>query len=124
MSDDLIERLRKMSPKLDMLQCEDVLQAADTIERLTAENNRNAGTAMAAMKKIAEAQKERDQLAQALTEANRAAEKIAKERDEARDEEKTATSWYVQAHQEVERLRGVREDLLAQLHDARVQAME
>lgn len=30
--DDLIRRLRRMSPQLDMMQCEDVLQAADALE--------------------------------------------------------------------------------------------
>ena len=33
-SDDLVTRLRKLSPTLDMLECEDVLQAADRLEGL------------------------------------------------------------------------------------------
>ena len=40
MSDDLVKRLRKLSPTLDMLECEDVLQAADRIEELEAENEK------------------------------------------------------------------------------------
>jgi hypothetical protein len=31
---DLVEQLRRMSPQLDILQCESVLQAADRIEQL------------------------------------------------------------------------------------------
>lgn len=34
----LVEKLRRMSPQLDMIQCEDVLQAADTLEALAADN--------------------------------------------------------------------------------------
>ena len=36
----LVERLRRMSKQLDILQCEDVLQAADTLTTLAAENER------------------------------------------------------------------------------------
>ena len=36
---DIVKRLRQMSPELDMLQCEDVLKAADRIEQLEAAIN-------------------------------------------------------------------------------------
>jgi hypothetical protein len=36
MIDNIVERLRRMSPQLDILQCECVLQAADCIEALEA----------------------------------------------------------------------------------------
>ena len=36
MSNDLVKRLQKMSPRLDILECEDVLQATDRIEELEA----------------------------------------------------------------------------------------
>jgi hypothetical protein len=34
---DIVERLRRMSQQLDMMQCDDVLQAADLIESLRIE---------------------------------------------------------------------------------------
>ena len=37
---DLIARLRMLSPSLDILSCEDVLQAADALEAQAEENRR------------------------------------------------------------------------------------
>jgi hypothetical protein len=37
---DIVERLRREASKQDMLACEDMLQAADVIEQLQAENAR------------------------------------------------------------------------------------
>lgn len=37
---DIVERLRRMSPTIDMLECEDVLSAADLLEKQAAEIER------------------------------------------------------------------------------------
>jgi len=55
MSDDLVERLRKMSSSLDILECEDVLQAADRIEELEGAVDWQRGRAEAAEAKLANA---------------------------------------------------------------------
>jgi tetrahydromethanopterin S-methyltransferase subunit A len=47
--EELIERLRRMSPRLDMLDCEDVLTAADRIEQLVKERDETHEEGMAAI---------------------------------------------------------------------------
>ena len=73
MSDDLIKNLRSVNGTEAPYANDTVRawchQAADTIERLTAENNRNAAIAFVAMKKVELTQKERDEARAALREA-------------------------------------------------------
>ena len=49
---DIVERLRRQASSQDMLTCEDMLQAADEIERLTAEVTQDHALLVASAKEI------------------------------------------------------------------------